>query len=108
MRTPCLPRRPSRAALALLLCAAAPALAAQTPAVATADALLAATCFSCHGPEGRSAGAMPAIAGKDPAYIAGRMRDWRSDRLHGTVMNRIAKGFTDGEIERLAAYFASR
>ena len=32
-------------------------------------AVLANTCFSCHGTEGKSAGAMPTIAGKSEAYI---------------------------------------
>lgn len=66
------------------------------------------TCFSCHGTDGHSAGAMPSIAGKDPDYIERRLIDYREDRLQGTVMNRIAKGFSDAEIMRLARYFAAQ
>jgi len=65
------------------------------------------TCFSCHGTDGHSAGAMPSIAGKDSDYIEGRLLDYREGRRQGTVMNRIAKGFSDEEIRRLALYFAA-
>jgi len=66
------------------------------------------TCFSCHGTDGHSAGAMPSISGKDPDYIERRLIDYREDRLQGTVMNRIAKGFSDTEIASLARYFAAK
>ncbi len=71
-------------------------------------AVLANTCYSCHGTDGHSAGAMPSIAGKDAGYIERRLLDYREDRLKGTVMNRIAKGFSAEEIGRLAQHFAKR
>lgn len=71
-------------------------------------AVLINTCFSCHGADGHSAGAMPSIAGKDADYIEKRLLDYREDRLQGTVMNRISKGFSDAEIVRLARDFAAK
>lgn len=70
--------------------------------------ILANTCFSCHGPDGRSAGAMPSIAGKDRTYIEQVLRAYRDDRMTGTVMNRIAKGFSPAEIALLAQFFSTR
>lgn len=76
------------------------------PMGALADApsptVLANTCFSCHGTDGKSAGAMPSLAGKSASYIAQTLREFRSDKRENTVMSRIAKGFSDAEIEALA------
>jgi len=66
------------------------------------------TCYSCHGTDGKSPGAMPSLDGKAPSYIAQTMRDFRSGELESTVMGRIAKGFTDDEIDALADQFGSK
>jgi sulfide dehydrogenase cytochrome subunit len=34
------------------------------------------------------------------------MRDYRADRRASVVMNRIAKGYSDREIEAIADYFS--
>lgn len=70
-------------------------------------AILANTCFSCHGTDGHSVGAMPSIAGKSADYIVETLKRFRDGTKAATVMNRIAKGFTDEEIEALAGYFSS-
>ena len=70
--------------------------------------VLANTCFSCHGPGGHSSGAMPALAGKDGEAIKFLMEGYRSGNLKGTVMNRIAKGYSSEEITALAGYFSSQ
>jgi len=67
--------------------------------------VMANTCFSCHGTDGISAGAMPTIAGKSGKFIAKSMKDFRNDKRKGTVMNRIAKGFTEAEIDALSKTF---
>jgi sulfide dehydrogenase cytochrome subunit len=66
--------------------------------------LLAASCDTCHGPQGRSPGAIPAIAGLDAPALRASLEGFKQDRIPATVMNRIAKGFTDAEIAALAAY----
>ncbi|GAB4225130.1 MAG: hypothetical protein Tsb0032_30850 [Kiloniellaceae bacterium] len=69
-------------------------------------AILANTCFSCHGTGGHSAGAMPSIDGKSADYIIETLQRFRDGSKPSTVMARIAKGFTDEEIEMLAKYFS--
>ena len=71
-------------------------------------AILVNTCFSCHGTDGHSAGAMPSIAGKSSDYIADALTRFRDGAKPSTVMVRIAKGFTDQEIALLADYFSNR
>lgn len=66
------------------------------------------TCHSCHGTDGQSVGSMPSIAGKAPAYIAEALRDFRSGKKPSTVMARIAKGFSDAEIDALAKHFGKK
>jgi cytochrome c553 len=69
---------------------------------------VAATCAACHGTDGRSRGAMPALAGRDQSEIVGRMRDFRDGRRASTIMQQLARGYTDAEIEAAAAYFAAQ
>lgn len=71
-------------------------------------AILANTCFSCHGTDGHSAGAMPSIDGKSADYIVDTLKRFRSGEKESTVMVRIAKGFDDDEIQMLATYFSGR
>ena len=68
--------------------------------------VLANTCFSCHGTDGKSVGAMPSIHGKPAKMIEMNLKAFRDGKKESTVMMRIAKGFTDEEIKSLAEYFA--
>lgn len=68
---------------------------------------IAATCMTCHGPGGRSLGAIPSIAGLDKAYFVKAMKDFKSGARPATIMKRHASGYTEAEYEALAAYFAS-
>mgnify|MGYP002629739610 CR=1 FL=1 len=70
--------------------------------------VLANTCYSCHGPDGNSAGAMPTISGKSEQFITGQLRSFKAAGQEITVMGRIAKGFSDDEINALAKFFASK
>jgi sulfide dehydrogenase cytochrome subunit len=92
---------PSLLALGALTLAASVVQAADisTPAV------LAGSCSTCHGPNGQSPGAMPSLAGLEPKYIMTRLKEFRSGEAPATLMNRIAKGYSDAEIEALGQYF---
>ena len=70
------------------------------------SAVLANTCFSCHGTDGHSAGAMPSLNGKPEKLIANLLTQYKAGKREGTVMTRIAKGFSDAEIASLAKYFS--
>ena len=69
---------------------------------------LAATCANCHGTDGRAqGGTVPGLAGRDSALIASMMREFRDGKRPATVMHQLAKGYTDQQIDTLAAYFAA-
>ena len=89
-----------------LLCAAGVAQAAG-PTVSPGQSL-AATCFNCHGPHGVSAASIPTLAGRSAASIVDTMAEYKSGKRTGTIMPQIAKGYTDAQIQLIAAYFAQQ
>ena len=64
-------------------------------------------CAACHGPDGRSQGAIPSFNTLPKDGIVEALRAFRSGERQGTVMNRIAKGLEDADIEAIAAYVAT-
>jgi sulfide dehydrogenase cytochrome subunit len=107
----------ARAALGLLGLLQALGASAQN-AGAAADAAdiatlrtrsLAAQCAQCHGTDGRPApGAeVPALAGLPAAALVEQMKAFRAGTRPSTVMQQLAKGFSDAQIEQLARYFAA-
>ncbi len=71
---------------------------------------LAATCANCHGTQGRaiSGSAVPGLAGMPAAYMVEQMKAFKSGARPATVMHQLAKGFSDAQIEQMAAYFAAQ
>ncbi|MCW5656496.1 MAG: cytochrome C [Burkholderiaceae bacterium] len=67
---------------------------------------LATTCTGCHGTHGRSTGAMPSIASLPRKQLAEQMRAFRDGRRDATVMQQIANGYSDAQIDALAEHFA--
>jgi cytochrome c553 len=88
------------AALILVLAAGTASSAERSPAA------LAAACATCHGTDGRSAGAIPSLAGMPAAEFVASMAAFRSGAGEATVMDRIAPGMSPAEVDRLASYFA--
>ncbi|WP_455208836.1 c-type cytochrome [Kaarinaea lacus] len=74
----------------------------------TEGAILSITCNGCHGPDGKSTGAIPSIGGKSADYIEKALLDFRDDKRPSTVMQRHAKGYSDAEIKLIAEYFATK
>lgn len=68
-------------------------------------AMLAASCSGCHVQAPNKDG-FPSIYGRPATEIRDLLLDFRSGEREGTVMNRLAKGYTDAEIELLADFFA--
>jgi sulfide dehydrogenase cytochrome subunit len=64
-------------------------------------------CFSCHGTDGRSPGAIPSLTGKNTEQALLMLKEYKSGQLASTVMNRHAKGYTDAELEAIAKYIAN-
>jgi len=65
----------------------------------------AASCGGCHAPQGVNT-AVPSLDGRAAGDIVKLMQDFRSGTQPSTVMDRIAKGFSDAEIEAIAAWYA--
>ena len=92
------------AVAAALLCVA-PAIAQDTEA-----RNLAAACAICHGTGGWPAADAPliALAGLPRDHIATQMRAFRDGKRPATVMHQIAKGYTDAQIDAMAAWYAAQ
>jgi sulfide dehydrogenase cytochrome subunit len=93
----------------LLLAATAFAVFAASQSVSAADAggaIIAAQCNGCHGFEGVSKGAAPALKGKPAVYLSESMKEFKSEKRKGTIMNRIAKGYSDVELDNVANYYS--
>jgi cytochrome subunit of sulfide dehydrogenase len=76
-------------------------------AVTPSASMLGNTCSGCHGPNGSSQGpATPNLAGISEAYMIDTMKGYKEGDRFSTIMGRIAKGYTDEEIELMAKHFA--
>jgi cytochrome c553 len=76
--------------------------------VAAAMPAGAAACSGCHA---ASAGVMtpvPRLVGLAQADILRAMQEFRAGTRPATVMDRIARGFSDDEIRVIAAWFAGQ
>ncbi|MEJ2322152.1 MAG: c-type cytochrome [Gammaproteobacteria bacterium] len=83
-------------------------LGATSLSAAPTGQMLADTCAGCHGTDGGSTGpATPSIAGNAAYYIVEAMNAYKSGDRHSTIMGRIAKGYSDDEIEAMAEVIAS-
>lgn len=95
----------------LILVAAGMALAAAPAQAQQPDGrLLAMSCMNCHGPGGKSPGDIPSIAGKSEDFLKTALVDFRDGKRTGaaaTIMTRLAKGYSDAEIDAVAKYVAT-
>jgi sulfide dehydrogenase cytochrome subunit len=64
-------------------------------------------CNGCHGPNGESQGAIPSLSGMSANQIEAALLDFKSGERPGTIMDRIARGYTRHEIAAVAVYFAT-
>ena len=60
-------------------------------------------CAGCHGPDGVSSGLIPSLDGLESDYIASEMIAFRAGSREGTVMNLIAMGLSDADIQAIAS-----
>jgi sulfide dehydrogenase cytochrome subunit len=93
-------RRALAAAIGVVSIAAAVVASAEPPAGAAA-------CSGCHPATTRVTSPVPRLHGLDQAAIVRAMHDFRSGQRAATVMDRIAKGFTEAEIQAIAAWYAA-
>lgn len=90
----------------LLACSLALAGAASA---GPSGAMLANTCAGCHGTNGNSVGpASPTIAGMDKEVFTDAMKAYKDGSRAATIMDRIARGYTDEQFTAMAEFFAAQ
>lgn len=83
------------------------ALTAAPASAQNADvSILAATCSGCHGAHADGSGGIPGLKGQQQAYLADQLKAFKGGSRPATVMNRLARGYTDEEIAGLALHFS--
>lgn len=71
--------------------------------------MLANACAACHGPNGSSQGpATPSIAEISHDYFIDSMIAFKEGSRPSTVMQRIARGYTEQQILQMAAFFSKQ
>jgi cytochrome c553 len=65
----------------------------------------AASCSGCHPAHANADTPAPRLTGQDMDAIVAAMQAFRGGQRPATVMDRIAKGFSDDEIKAIAAWF---
>lgn len=97
----------NRTLLAIVL-AVAPLGAQAQSADPNLGRMLAATCANCHGTNGASVGGMPSLAGKPRAAMLQMLREYREGKRPATVMQQLAKGYTDAQLDAVSAYLSAQ
>lgn len=67
--------------------------------------MLASSCYTCHGTDGKSTGTIPSLAEKSPEEIKNALMEFKADKKESTMMSRHAKGYTDEEIVLISEAF---
>jgi sulfide dehydrogenase cytochrome subunit len=84
------------------------ALAASSHAADSGQRLYA-SCAACHGTAGAgSGGVLPVLAGQPKGVLADSLRAFKAGTRPATIMQQIAKGYTEEQIEQIAAYLAAQ
>jgi cytochrome c553 len=94
-----------RLALVLVAGALSASIAAAAPDLGRD---IAANCTTCHAADATSAGGIPSLAGQNRATIVERMKEFRDGKRPSTIMQQLATGYTDAEIEAAAAYLTAQ
>lgn len=95
-----------RLAIALLALTAGQAYAADA---IPAGARLAATCTGCHGTNGATTGnALPSLAGQSKESLLTSLKAFKSGTRPATVMTQLMKGYSDEQLDQLAAFFSAQ
>jgi sulfide dehydrogenase cytochrome subunit len=92
---------PAPLAVAMLVVARSVACAASAEPPAGAS-----SCSGCHAAGASVATPVPRIAGRSAAEIAAQMQAFKTGQMPSTVMGRIARGFTDAEVEAIAEWYS--
>jgi cytochrome subunit of sulfide dehydrogenase len=66
------------------------------------------SCSGCHASARSVDTPVPRLIGRNPADIATAMEAFKSGQRPSTVMNLIAKGFSDDEVKAIAAWYGAQ
>jgi cytochrome subunit of sulfide dehydrogenase len=80
-------------------------VSAAGPADAPPGAL---SCSGCHPTAQKVDTTVPRLVGRDPADITKAMLAFKSGQMPATVMDRIAKPFSEDEIKAIAAWYGTQ
>ena len=69
---------------------------------------LASTCAGCHNIKGDALAGMPPVSGQSKEAMLRKLKDYKEGKQSATVMHQLAKGYTDEQLELIAAYFATK
>ena len=65
----------------------------------------AAACSGCHPASARVTSPVVRLAGLERDAIVRALQEFRSGQRAGTIMDRIAKGFSEDEVRAIAAWY---
>src|SRR5258706_14889355 len=67
-------------------------------------------CAACHGDKGTPTDpkTIPVIWGQEQSYLMKQLRDFRNGERASAIMSPIAKGLAEGDLRKIAAYFAAK
>ena len=67
-------------------------------------------CAACHGDKGVPSDpkATPVIWGQQQSYLMKQLRDFRNGERNSAIMSPLAKNLAEGDLRRIAAYFAAK
>ena len=68
-------------------------------------ATLAASCSGCHA---GTADGIPSLEGKSAEAIATSLMKYKAETEAGTVMHRLARGYSDEDVTAVSAYLAAK
>lgn len=91
-----------------IVCAAVFAVAPLAVSAQDTGSRLAASCAMCHGTAGHSVGGNEPLAGMPKDELVRKFKEFRSGAKPATAMHQISKGYSDSEVEQIAAYFAAQ
>jgi sulfide dehydrogenase cytochrome subunit len=89
------------AALAVAAFPISPTRSAEAPPGAS-------SCSGCHAGRADVESAIPRLTGRNAAELAQQMEAFRSGQRPATIMDQIAKGYSDAEIQAIAAWYANQ
>lgn len=91
--------------IGLAIVAASTTVSAASPSAE----MLSNACAGCHGTNGVSAGpSMPSLAGQNKVAFVEAMKAFKSGDRPSSIMGRIAKGYSDEQVDLMAGYFSQQ